>query len=214
MTKPIYFLIFLIIVLLFIYLTMELNIKEGSTTGDNTGTDNKTRYNLDNLDVKYHDDPETLNDSNLLANKSSYVLNKDGKIVPMTSSGIGVSTNYYKPGQFAYTSQSYVPNYEDSVFLSRTADLSYKNHVSNTASIKGGFCNYFSKNMDEIEKACLESDPNVCASTSCCVLLGGSKCVGGSQNGPNYPANYSDANLPNKDYYYFQGKCYGNCPKY
>ena len=66
MTKPIYFLILLIIVLLFIYLTLELNIKEGSSTGDNRGTDNKTRYNLDNLDVKYHDDPEKLNDSNLL----------------------------------------------------------------------------------------------------------------------------------------------------
>jgi hypothetical protein len=25
------------------------------------------------------------------------------------------------------------------------------------------------------------------------------------------PANYTDYNLKNKDFYYYQGKCYGNC---
>jgi len=44
------------------------------------------------------------------------------------------------------------------------------------------------------------------------VLLGGQKCVAGNENGPTMKANYSDFLVLNKDFYYYQGKCYGNCP--
>ena len=37
------------------------------------------------------------------------------------------------------------------------------------------------------------------------------KMRGRKENGPTNPANYSDHTLKNKDFYYYQGKCYGNC---
>jgi hypothetical protein len=64
-----------------------------------------------------------------------------------------------------------------------------------------------------LEEKCNAVAPESCASTSCCVLLGGEKCVSGNENGPYMTANYTDYTLTarNKDFYYYQGKCYGNC---
>jgi len=64
---------------------------------------------------------------------------------------------------------------------------------------------------DALEKKCNALDVNVCASTQCCVLLGTSKCVAGNANGPTNTTGYYDPALVNKDRYYYQGKCYGNC---
>jgi hypothetical protein len=87
------------------------------------------------------------------------------------------------------------------------------NPIVETASIKGGFCNYYKNNPDQLEKACKNIEPNTCASTNCCVLLGGAKCVSGSENGPKMKSHYSNTSIPNRDFYYFQSKCYGNCPR-
>ena len=57
----------------------------------------------------------------------------------------------------------------------------------------------------------IELENNVCASTSCCVLLGGKKCVAGNANGPYMRSHYNDLSLNPKDHYFHQGKCYGNC---
>jgi hypothetical protein len=75
----------------------------------------------------------------------------------------------------------------------------------------GGFC-AASTSVLEKDAKCGALDANVCASTSCCVLLGGSKCVAGNENGPSNVANYGDPFVLNKDLYYYQGKCFGNCP--
>jgi hypothetical protein len=56
-----------------------------------------------------------------------------------------------------------------------------------------------------LEEQCNKLDQNVCASTSCCVLLGSSKCVSGNQNGPIMKANYSDKFIGN---YLAQDECY------
>ena len=85
--------------------------------------------------------------------------------------------------------------------------------VFNTAGMLGGFCTQFKNNTLDIEEKCGALDLNTCASTSCCTLIGGQKCVAGNENGPTNPANYTDYNLKNKDFYYYQGKCYGNCHK-
>ena len=66
-------------------------------------------------------------------------------------------------------------------------------------------------NAIELETQCGKIPKDACAYTSCCVLLGGSKCVAGNQSGPTMKANYSDVSVLNRDYYYYQGKCYGNC---
>jgi hypothetical protein len=42
-------------------------------------------------------------------------------------------------------------------------------------------------------------------------LFGGAKCVAGNDRGPSIQSNYSDFLVKNRDYYYYKGKCYGNC---
>jgi len=83
---------------------------------------------------------------------------------------------------------------------------------SNPAYMYGGVCTYFKDQPTKLEDACQKMDSNTCASTSCCVLLGGKKCVSGNDQGPTVRSNYSDVYVPNRDFYYYQGKCYGNCP--
>lgn len=118
---------------------------------------------------------------------------------------------YYIPGAYKFGSSNFVPNYEDSVYLSRMTRESQVAPVVNTAGQLGGFCEANVHSPQTIEEKCNAMDLNACASMSCCVLLGGQKCVAGNANGPHFIANYSDYNLRNKDFYYYQGKCYGHC---
>ena len=43
--------------------------------------------------------------------------------------------------------------------------------------------------------------------------FGGTKCVAGDQNGPTLRNNYGDLTIKNRDFYYYKGKCYGNCER-
>ena len=119
---------------------------------------------------------------------------------------------YNQPGYFRFGPSNYVPNYEDSVYLSRLTGLSYAAPVVGTDSQFGGFCAFNQSNPGQTELECNKLDSNTCASTSCCVLLGGSKCVSGNEKGPTMKANFGDVYINNKDRYYYQGNCYGNCP--
>lgn len=67
---------------------------------------------------------------------------------------------------------------------------------------------YFNSNPLEVEEMCKKLDHDTCAYTSSCVYLAdNNKCVPGNKRGPY--VSYSDINV---DYYYYRGKCYGNCP--
>jgi hypothetical protein len=225
MNKAIFVFGILIIIVVLVYLVTELcNTKESVTpmiTDQKTlgtasdmsfnNTDSALRYNTDNLDISYHEDPSTFDTNELLGN--GYMFDNSGNKMVIPSSGTKTNTVYFNPGEYKYGPSSYIPKYEDSVFLSRTANIFYGNTASATASIKGGVCNYNKNNLDELENACQHVDPNVCASTSCCVLLGGTKCVSGSKTGPTMKSHYNNPVIPNLDYYYYQGKCYGNCSK-
>jgi hypothetical protein len=168
---------------------------------------------ISNLDVQFHDDFTSEKDDYGLASGTAFVIDKDGKRVALPPSGLKTPVTYFKPQDYVYGSLSYVPNYEDSVYLSRTANMYIGQPIIETASIKAGMCNYYKNNPDQLEQACQHTDPNICASTSCCVLLGGAKCVSGSENGPIMKSHYSNTSIPNRDFYYFQSKCYGNCPR-
>ena len=160
------------------------------------------------VDVQYHDDPSTLESKDTTTN---YVFDKRvGHIVAMeTPKGVATSAVYYKPNQYTYGAMTYVPTYEDSTYLSKNAGFNYAE--KNTSSTLGGLCNYYKNDTNGLESACNNLDPNVCASTTCCALLGGSKCVSGDEKGPTIKANYGDTSLQNRDYFYYRGKCYGNC---
>ena len=174
---------------------------------------------LKSTDAAYHETPST-DDAQV---GTYYNFDSTGKLVEIEHKESNFApVLYYVPGTYKYGTSNYVPNYEDSVYLSRitrdamaqTAEALDKNpfgKVVNTSDKLGGFCNANKNNVQGIEEKCQALDKDACASTSCCVLLGGQKCVAGSERGPTLTANYSDYELINKDFYYYQGKCYGNC---
>jgi hypothetical protein len=146
---------------------------------------------------------------------------KQGKMFVKTESGNLASipwlggkqetTLYYSPGTYQFNAASYVPNYEESVFLSKLTNNPTTTEVKDLPVNQQGFCESTKGSTIERDAKCNALDNNVCASTSCCVLLGGEKCVAGNRGGPTMISNYSDTTIINRDYYYYQGKCYGNC---
>lgn len=161
-------------------------------------------------DAKTYDNPATIQPGTTLG---PFVPIKNDK--QQDSSGNWSKTLgnviYNEPGSLRFGSSNYVPTYEDSIFLSSVTGLKYNQpmYVESTQDI--GFCEFNKNSMDKIEEQCSKLDKNVCSSTGCCVLLGGSKCVAGNYNGPYIKSNYGDTLIKNKDHYYHQGKCYGNC---
>lgn len=142
----------------------------------------------------------------------AFVAGPDGKMVALKPTGdLGAGSTYYEPGTYKFGSATYVPSYEDSVYLSKTTGQSSTSSYLDAATMKGGACSYYKDQPDKLEEMCLAVDKNNCGAMSCCVLLGGSKCVSGSALGPHNKLNYGDITLRDKDYYYHDGKCYGNC---
>jgi hypothetical protein len=169
-------------------------------------------YNSNNLDITYHADPlkEKQGDESAAGPGNMWV-KIDGKLVAVPYSDVSNTTLYNSPGTYQFNSTSYVPNYEESVFLSKLTNQPTTSNVSNLPVNQQGFCESTKSSVMERDAKCNALDKNVCASTSCCVLLGGEKCVAGGQSGPSVKSNYSDTTIINRDYYYYQGKCYGNC---
>jgi hypothetical protein len=105
----------------------------------------------------------------------------------------------------------YAPSYNNTVNFSKLSGFSYNSPIKDSNDVNGGFCSFNKKNPEQLEFKCNKLDNDTCASTSCCVLLGGSKCVYGNKNGVYMKANYTDPSILNKDRYYYLGDCYGNC---
>ena len=142
----------------------------------------------------------------------AFVAGPDGKMTELKPTGdLGGSPTYYEPGTYKFGSATYVPTYEDSIYLSKTTGKSTVSNYLDEASIKGGSCSYYKNQPEKLEEMCMAVDKNNCGAMSCCVLLGGSKCVSGNKQGPYNKLNYGDITVKDKDYYYYQGKCYGNC---
>jgi hypothetical protein len=119
---------------------------------------------------------------------------------------------YYEPGSYTFGASTYVPNYEQSVYLSKTTNISQTSPLNMTANNSGGFCAAMQNDKLGLDKKCQSLKPDICPSTSCCVLLGGEKCFAGDETGPANKSAFSDRTITNRDYYYYKSKCYGNCP--
>lgn len=141
------------------------------------------------------------------------VKDRYGEIVAIPSSDTGNfgTALYYEPGSYPFGITQYVPSHSDSVYLSRALGKSTIGEYVDEASVLGGECKKNKHSPMELENTCVNTDKNKCASMSCCVLLGGSKCVSGNERGPYVKSNYSDTMVRNRDYYYYKGECYGNC---
>jgi hypothetical protein len=181
-------------------------------SGGNTSVNQ--RYNKDNLDITYHPDATTiLNNSTNSSMLSDTIISYDasGKqiLIPKNIEGPAI---YYEPGSFKFGASTYVPNYADSIYLSKITGEANTGKFMDTASTLGGQCEYYKNSPIKLEEVCNATRPDKCASMSCCVLLGGSKCVAGNESGPIMKSNFADIFVKNRDFYYYNGKCYGNCP--
>jgi len=188
-------------------------ITTSSPTISDSSMNALSHYDTNNYNTQYHDDPATLQNQGMYNTAFGSMMVKDasGNMISMPYVPGQALPNYYQPGSFVFGATNFVPNYEDSVYLSRTTGLSSVAKAYPTSSMMGGFCTQYKTDKLGLEQQCNALDSGTCASTSCCVLFGGSKCVSGDQSGPTMKANYTDPSVLNKDVYYYQGKCYGNC---
>jgi hypothetical protein len=145
----------------------------------------------------------------------AYTYDNNGNLVQVSGSGTKGNINYHEAGNYAFgpNDSSYKPVYDDSKFKNITTGETEFTKVKDTPSQLSGICANNANNPQQMEEACNALDKDVCASTSCCVLLGGTKCVSGDKTGPKFRYNYADSLLRNKDSYYYNGTCYGNCIK-
>lgn len=166
------------------------------------------------IDINYHE-----SDIDLMKKAQSTdvqfgnmnIYDDNGNTIAYPASTLQGSITYYTPGSYPFGPSNYVPKYEDSIYLSKLTGLPTTTPVYNTAKMQKGFCNYFENQPREKETVCNQLSSDECASTNCCVLLGGSKCVAGNISGPTFKSNYGDTLIQNKDSYFYQGECYGNC---
>jgi hypothetical protein len=189
------------------YATNEYNKEFGIPEPSNNNNTDYSYNNDPNYNVQYS--ANTYNNSGNIDEGTAYVFDKTRNVVelPPNPTGLNVNPTYYQPGTYKFGASTYVPNYEDSIYLSKSTGESTVAHI---ASMSKGFCSYYANQPHKLEEACMNINPNICASTSCCVLLGGSKCVSGNEEGPYMKEIYGDTTI-NRDYYYYKGKCYGNC---
>ena len=225
MNTIIFILLILILTLTLFLANVNTNVTEGYENANTTPNSTKSIFDTDYRDVntpkptrdKFHTDydrnPTYKFDKYVDEYRSDYTSINDYRDSSGNWSKTLGNVTYNEPGSLRFSSSGYVPNYEESIFLSPVTGLRY-NQPMYIESVKDvGFCEFNKNSVDKIEEQCKKLDKNVCASTGCCVLLGGSKCVAGNINGPALKSNYGDTFIRNKDQYYHQGKCYGNCSK-
>ena len=174
-----------------------------------------SNYDSNNYNITYHTDISsggTYADSITAGAGKTWIIDKSGNLISVPHSDVTGTTLYYEPGSFRFGPSNYVPKYEDSVYLSKLTNTSTVSEIYDTARIGAGFCNSL-MHPHELEQKCNSLDKNTCASTRCCALLGGQKCVYGNETGPFFKVNYSNFLIKNPEFYYYQGKCYGNCSR-
>ena len=74
-----------------------------------------------------------------------------------------------------------------------------------------GFCDSYRGKSDMLEQACSRLNKNKCLQTSCCIYTDLYKCSAGTVDGPIYKTDL-DGKLITHEYYYYNDKCYGDCP--
>ena len=117
---------------------------------------------------------------------------------------------YYQPGTVNYGGAGYQPTDVDIAYFRNYKSTPASLFVVDETENPNGFCD-LKDTLVNMDQKCLEQPLDVCASTNCCVLMGGQKCVYGNEFGPINKTVYSDTSIKNRDVYYYKGKCYGDC---
>ena len=117
---------------------------------------------------------------------------------------------YYQPGTVSYGGAGYQPTDVDIAYFRNYKSTPASLFVVDETENPNGFCD-LKDTLVNMDQKCSEQPLDVCASTNCCVLMGGQKCVYGNEFGPINKTIYSDTSIKNRDVYYYRGKCYGDC---
>jgi hypothetical protein len=150
----------------------------------------KMEYSTD-VNIVYNKNPAEKRTDNsskgIMVNGNVNLMNDStGNVVPLGSllDGVYVQKGNNTANNYIQNNPLYVPDYEDSVYLSRTATFPYIDSIRYNKVSASGICNKYGNDIKKLERACNNLDKNICAATSCCVLIGGSKCASGNEFGP------------------------------
>jgi hypothetical protein len=106
-----------------------------------------------NYDMQFHDDIETIKKQNNLYDLSYgevRVRDQNGNIIILPKVDSQNSVTYYQPGEFRFGSSKYVPNYEDSIYLSQiTRKTMYGNTQAGECNAACMAYNEFKSKMDK-----------------------------------------------------------------
>lgn len=173
------------------------------------------KYDANSPIIDYHSsEAQIRNEESQMPQNMIQILANDGKKKDIPMEKTQNLPTYFSPGTYPFGTANYVPIYADSILLSNKHNKNSSLHVTelhDTPDMIAGFCQQERNNHMKIEETCMGMNKNQCASSQCCILLGGSKCVAGNEQGPTNISHYNDTLLKNREYYYYQGKCFGNC---
>jgi hypothetical protein len=104
-----------------------------------------------NYDTLFHDDPETIiKQNNLYDLEYGEVRVKDqsGNIIILPKTNAQGSVTYYQPGEFPFGAAKYVPNYEDSIYLS---SIGYRTRFGGNTAASSTSCGDMCKAYNEFK---------------------------------------------------------------
>ena len=115
-----------------------------------TTYDNKKKKGKSFNDVQYHDPVKI---PVVIDKNTAYVFDKNGKKKPLLTTKQQGYPTFYKPNKYKFGASTYVPSYEDSIYLSRTKGPSKKQNQMFVPSNKPDFVMndfaLFSKKQDK-----------------------------------------------------------------
>ena len=110
-----------------------------------------------NYDVQFHDDLSGIINRNYMYDLEfgeTLVLDQTGNLVALPKTNSQGSITYYQPGEFPFGASKYVPNYEDSIYLS---SIGYRTRFGNgnaQSSGCGSICQAYNDFKNIMEKQC------------------------------------------------------------
>lgn len=102
-------------------------------------------YDSSNILIEYHDEPDSYKETGLPFG-STVVSNASGELIVIEMPTMTNNVLYYEPSNNTIERKNFVPNYEQSILLSRTDKLPSSNYVFERASNNDGAFVYQSTN--------------------------------------------------------------------
>ena len=117
------------------------NLKEKQLSEMDSSKTSNSNYNSDNFDMTYHADPtKQIQPDSSTAGVGKMWVDISGSIVAIPYSDVSNTTLYNSSGSYTFNPASYVPNYEESVFLSKLTNQPTTSETHNLATNQNGFC--------------------------------------------------------------------------